>query len=76
MKNNLEDLHNHLFMQLERLSDESIKGDELKEEIGRAKAMSTVASQIVNNGKLAIGIKRMVREGHIVDAPKHLDLKE
>ncbi|EIU7557575.1 MULTISPECIES: hypothetical protein [Providencia] len=76
MKNNLEDLHNHLFMQLERLSDESIKGDELKEEIGRAKAMSAIASQIVSNGQLAINVKRMARAGYIRDAPKYLEVKE
>lgn len=76
MKNNLEDLHNYLFMQLERLSDEDLTGDKLKEEIGRAKALSAVASQIVNNGQLAINVKRMASEGRIKDAPNYLEVKK
>ena len=58
MKNKLSDLNNHLFAQLERLSDEDLKGDALQEEIERAKAINQVATQIVNNGKLVLdGIK-------------------
>ncbi len=76
MKNNLEDLHNHLFAQLERLSDEDLKGDELKHEISRAKAVTEVASSIVENGKLAITVKRMAGEGRIRDTPKYLEVKE
>ena len=39
MNNKLSDLNNHLFAELERLSDEELNEDELKSEIGRAKAI-------------------------------------
>lgn len=51
MKNKIDDLRNHLFAQLERLGDESIKGDELKEEIQRARAVSDVSAQIVDSAR-------------------------
>ncbi|MEX6029224.1 hypothetical protein AB6F54_05910 [Providencia huaxiensis] len=76
MKNNLEDLHNHLFAQLERLSDEDLKDDDLKEEINRAKAVSDIASSIVENGKLAITVKRMLGDNEIRTAPKYLEVNE
>ena len=56
MRNTLGDLNNHLFAQLERLSDEEIKGEALREEIERAKAINQVAMQIINNGKLIVDI--------------------
>lgn len=62
MKNTLGDLNNHLFAQLERLGDEDIKGDKLEEEIHRAKAVTSVATQIINTGKLAIEAQRLVNE--------------
>ncbi len=58
MKNKLSDLNEHLFAQLERLSDEDKKGDELKEEISRAKAVTGIASQIIANGQLVLGAIR------------------
>lgn len=51
MKNKIDGLRNHLFAQLERLGDESIKGDALKEEIQRAKAVSEVSAQIVDTAR-------------------------
>lgn len=41
-------------MQLERLNDEDIKGEQLQEEITRAKAISNIAAQIINNGALVL----------------------
>ena len=54
MKNKLLDLNNHLFAQLERLGDEDLKGDALTEEISRAKSITNIAQQIVNNGNLVL----------------------
>jgi len=54
MQNTLGDLNNHLFAQLERLGDEELNGDKLKEEILRAKAVTGLASQIIANGTLVL----------------------
>lgn len=53
-QNKLSDLNNHLFAQMERLSDEDLKGEKLQEEIARAKAVSGIASQIIQNGNLVL----------------------
>lgn len=54
MHNKLSDLNNHLFAELERLGDESLEGDALTNEIERAKAISSVSSQIVSNANLLL----------------------
>ncbi|MFJ5716565.1 hypothetical protein [Neobacillus sp. NPDC093127] len=54
MKNTLGDLNNHLFAQLERLSDEDVIGEALTEEIKRAEAVSKIASQVIANGNLVL----------------------
>jgi len=53
-RNKISDLNNHLFEQLERLNEEDLTGDKLKEEIARARAITGVASQIVANGQLVL----------------------
>lgn len=35
-KNTLTDLNNHLFAEMERLDDDSLTGEELKQELSRA----------------------------------------
>jgi hypothetical protein len=49
MKNRLSDLNNHLFAQLERLSDESLSADDIAKEVERADAVVAVSEQIVKN---------------------------
>ena len=59
MKNSILDLHNHLFAQLERLSDESVKGDELREELSRAKPVMGVADVLVQNAALMLEVEKL-----------------
>jgi hypothetical protein len=54
MKNTLTDLNNHLFAQMERLSDEDKKGDDLREEIDRAKSVTALAQAMISNGRLVL----------------------
>ncbi len=74
MRNKLSDLQNHLFAQLERLSDEDIKGDDLQTEIQRSHAITSVAKQIINNGSLVLNAHKAVSDGLIRDGHKMLGL--
>lgn len=54
MKNTLGDLNNHLFAELERLSDEELKGNDLIEEMGRARTITEVSTQIISNAHVIL----------------------
>jgi hypothetical protein len=70
MKNTLGDLNLHLFAQLERLSDEDIQGDKLSEEIERAKAVTSIANQIISNGALVLQAQKFHTEYKSKDLQK------
>lgn len=59
MKNTLVDLNNYLFEQIERLNDEELAGDKLKEEITRSKALTHIASTIIENANTVLNAKRL-----------------
>jgi hypothetical protein len=70
MQNTLGDLNNHLFAQLERLSDEDIKGEALVEEIERARAVTSIANQIISNGTLVLQAQKFHTEFKSKDLQK------
>ncbi len=75
MKNTLGDLNNHLFAQLERLNDEDIKGEDLKEEMERAKAVTQIAQQIISNGSLVLQAQKLMdnRENADIKIPNMME---
>jgi len=57
--NTLTDLNNHLFEQMERLNDDELVPEALEIEIKRSDAMTNVATQIINNAKLAVEAEKI-----------------
>jgi hypothetical protein len=62
-RNKLTDLNNHLFAQLERLNDEDLTDEKIKAEVGRAKAISGIASQVIKSAKVTIDAMKLVASG-------------
>lgn len=60
MKNNLGDLNNYLFEELERLNDNKTltNAETLEKELKRSKAITEVSSQIVQNAKIMLEAKK------------------
>lgn len=65
MNNKLSDLNNHLFAQIERLGDEELKGEDLKTEINRAKAVAGIATQIVQSAKITVDAMKLIGRGNV-----------
>jgi hypothetical protein len=78
MKNKLTDLNDHLFAELERLSDEELEGDKLDEEIRRAEAVCSVSTQIISNGALVLKAEQFKNNSMSADPalPDFLTMKE
>lgn len=75
MKNTLGDLNNHLFAEIERLSDEDLKGEELAEEISRARSISEVSARIISNANVILQAEKFKDERFNADrvVPKMLE---
>ena len=69
-QNKLTDLNNHLFAQLERLSDEDLTMEELKKEIDQTAAITKVSEQILGTGNLVLRAKVAYDENIQRDAKK------
>lgn len=77
MKNKMIDLNNHLFAALERLNDEELTGQELEQEMKRAKAVSMVANNIVNNARVGLeAMKLQMKNDGDGELPPQFQLKK
>jgi hypothetical protein len=53
-RNKLSDLRDHMFAALERLDDEQMTNEQIKNEIEKAKSIAMVGSVIINSAKVEI----------------------
>lgn len=75
-RNNLGELNNFLFAQLERLDNPEITEEELQQEIQRSKAIASVSAQIIANANTVLEAQRFVSETvgrSKVEVPKMLE---
>lgn len=71
MKNKLSDLNNHLFAQMERLSDENLTAEQIEHEVKRSAALVSVADQISGNAELSLKAAKLYAD-HGDKVLKHL----
>lgn len=60
MKNRLIDLNNHLFSQMERLSEENITAEQIEQEVKRSEAIVAVSEQIIRNSDISLKAANLV----------------
>jgi hypothetical protein len=73
MKNKFKDLNDHLFAQLERLSDEDLTEEQLKKEVVRSHAMVAVSNKIVAAAGLQLkAVALVAQHGGRIKAPPSL----
>lgn len=73
VKNRLVDLNNHLFAQIERLSDEELTPEQIEAEVKRTDAIVDVADKIVDNARLGLQAVKLVAD-HGDRFMKHLPM--
>lgn len=76
MKNTLTDLNNHLFMALERLNDDSLDADQLRNEMKRSQGIASLAEAIVHNADVQLKALKLRDDigaiTHVNDIPQNI----
>lgn len=68
MKANLISLNDTLFEMVERINDDSLKGEKLNEQLVKAKAISDLASNIINNSKLMLDVGKFMVSDQFIES--------
>lgn len=75
MKNKLTDLNDHLFAQIERLSDESLSDQEIDREVKRGTAIVAAADQIIRSAVVQVQAAKTASDHGIDPTPWLPDAK-
>ncbi len=77
VRNKLSDLNDILFETLERLNDEDLEGEKADSEVRKAKAITSVAGQIVQSAKVSLKAMQLLADGKLrnEDVPEMLGVK-
>ena len=62
MENKLTDLNNILFEQIERLNDDDLHGDALKQQIKKSQAIESIAGMIIANANTVLKAEKLKME--------------
>ncbi len=62
MENKLTDLNNILFEQIERLNDDDLHGEALKQQIKRSQAIESVVGMIIANANTVLKAEKLKME--------------
>lgn len=62
MANNMQDLNDHLFAQLDRLSNDQLTPEEIESEVKRSKAIVDIADQVTENTKAKLVAAKLYAE--------------
>jgi len=65
MKNNLSNLNDYLFEQLDRLTNDDFVGEKLREEIARVEAVVDVSAKIIENANLQVNVCKMAYDAGV-----------
>ncbi len=69
MKNTQAELTDHLFNQLDRLSNKEMTAEQIEQEVARTKAIVSVADKIVSNADLQLKAAKLFAEHGSVVLP-------
>lgn len=75
MENKLTDLNNILFEQIERLNDDDLHGEALKQQIKRSQAIESVAGMIIANANTVLKAEKLKME-YAMDDRDHSQVPE
>ena len=56
----MSDLNNHLFAQIERLSDENLSDEKIEQELKRTDGVVKIAEQIISNAELCLRASKLL----------------